>query len=97
MHFAEWRVIDEECIAFFVKNILHYNVHFDQHENIESLEFEGGLTIKMDELVVLDGVVYHIVGVRDIVKIPSEDDSNVTQLWQHPFDLEVRLEAQKLI
>lgn len=96
MHFAEWRVIDDGCIALFVKNILHYNVHFDQHENIESLEFEGGLTISLDELVVVDSVVYHLQGVRDIVKI-VEDDVKVPQLWQHPFDLEVRLEAQKLL
>lgn len=96
MQFVEWRAIDEACIALFIRNILHYNVHFDQHENIESLEFEGGLSIKMDELVVLEGVVYHIVGVRDIVKIPS-DDSNVSQMWQHPFDVEVRFEAQKLL
>lgn len=96
MLFAEWRVIDDECIALFVKNILHYNVHFDQHEIIESIEFEGGLTLSMDELVVVDSVVYHIIGVRDIVKISSEGDSNVL-LWHHPFDLEVRLEAQKLL
>ena len=93
MQFVEWRVIDSECIALFVKNIYHYNVQFDQHENIESLDFEGGFTLKLDELVVVDGVVYQIESVRDIIKILVEDGSNV----MHPFDLEVRLEATRLL
>jgi hypothetical protein len=94
MQHFEWRILNDDCIALFMKNVMYYNLKFDQHESIECIEFEGGPSVTMEEMVEVEGTLFQVIGIRDIVKIDLEQD---TYLLHHPFDVEVRLEAQKLL
>lgn len=90
-----WKVINDKSIAFFIHNVLHYTVDFDQHDIITAIHFEGGISINMDEPVHIGNDTYMIEGVRDIIKIDATDTSNVAEilLSLHPFNMEVRFDA----
>lgn len=90
----EWRRVNDECIALYIRNILHYHVEFDQHENIISIDFEGGPCMSMDELVVVEGNVYRVMGVRDIIKMDLDSEFH---RYHRPYDMEVRFEAVRLM
>lgn len=89
-----WRIINDECVSFFMKNILHYNVEFDQHDIITHIHFEGGPSFEMGHMFDVDECLFQITGVRDIRKIDTSVNS--LGLFHYPFDIEVLFDVQKM-
>lgn len=94
MSMYNMRVIHDECVSFFMKNILHYNVEFDQHDIITHIHFEGGPSFEMDDMLEIDGDLFQIYGVRDIRK--TYVDVNATGQFHYPFDIEVFFDVKKM-